>query len=449
MKVHPDFFTKWPEIQDVNEASFQTLMAFLDELEKVEDQAGQFAANMRHTVVFFIKDPKSSAKIDAKAAEIPGLRKTEIVLEAFGKQQITKSMHQSLAKLFDACGVEHSMDAMTSQEAIPKKREWKEEFSVLHFIRKIHETARQKAQIRLTVERELDMERTVFYIQHQIRISVEQTPELDENWKTRVDLEKSLLQRLGTVLQTLHFEKHVNLEKYANTTVYFGGRSGIDLLGRIGLRMSDSDAQWVEQLAAIDREEIERIKDGSADRFDLEKQLSDCIGIDYIYTDYALGGTSRYRDFVSQLHAVAESSGYKLVNADQIKLRVLDSSDPKTFRIDVPTCTVVVPIAMGPSRVLEVLQERHQDLLKEYMKLNMAQEELNAIVLSAKRKFRLRALTWDPLLTRPQILHCLTSIIRYAVQLSRSLECQRIKISDKYLLDDRDGTIHIKWDFML
>jgi hypothetical protein len=293
------------------------------------------------------------------------------------------------------------------------------------------------------------MERTVFYIQHQIKIAMQQTPELDENWKARFSLERSLLQRLGSTLKILAFEKHMDLERLVNTTIYFGPRSGIDLIGRIGLRISDTESQWVDELFNVDRDRIDAIKDGSADRFDLEKDFSDFVGFDYVYTDYALGGSSRYASYLASLKKEAEAQNFRLEDGELLRLRILDSTNPNDLKIDTSDCTLAVPIQLSPDEVIKALKDQSQDLIMEHRKLSQAQEELNAMVLSAKRKYRLRAFTWDPTLSRAQLLTCTTSIIRYSVQLFKYLEGQRVKITNDYHLDETDGTIHIRWDFMI
>jgi hypothetical protein len=97
-------------------------MAFLDDLEKLEDQPDAPPQHMRYDVIFFIKDTKSAAQIDDKSDMIPGLRKTQIVLESLNYRQALRVMHQCLGKLFDACGVEHSMTSMGQDDPLPKKR---------------------------------------------------------------------------------------------------------------------------------------------------------------------------------------------------------------------------------------------------------------------------------------------------------------------------------------
>lgn len=97
-------------------------MAFLDELEKLQDQPDSPPQNMRYPIVFFIKDAKASAKIDEESTPMEGLRRTEIVLESLNYKQSLRVMHQGLAKLFNACEVEHSMDIVDQEEPLPKRR---------------------------------------------------------------------------------------------------------------------------------------------------------------------------------------------------------------------------------------------------------------------------------------------------------------------------------------
>jgi len=97
-------------------------MAFLDELEKLQDEPDSPPQNMRYPIVFFVKDPKSTAKIDDKSTPMEGLRRTEIMLESLNFRQSLRVMHQGLAKLFDACEVEHSMDTVSQEELLPKRR---------------------------------------------------------------------------------------------------------------------------------------------------------------------------------------------------------------------------------------------------------------------------------------------------------------------------------------
>jgi len=299
------------------------------------------------------------------------------------------------------------------------------------------------------VERELDMERTVFFIQHRIRIAVDNTPKMEQSWQVRVEVERMLLSRLESVLRKLYYEKRMDLERLANTTIHFGTRAGIDLIGRIGLRATDSESDWLDQLFLVDRDRIDAIKEGSAERFDIEKQFSDLIGISYVFTDYALGGSEQYRIYVRSLIEEAESQHFKLSGADSLRLRILESPNLEDVKTDNSTCTLALPIQITPKQVLETIQAQYEDLVREHAKLNRAQFEMDALILSAKRKFKLRALTWEPSITNEQLQSCATGLIRYSTQLFRFLEGQRIRVSIDYNLDQTDGTIHIRWDFMV
>lgn len=293
------------------------------------------------------------------------------------------------------------------------------------------------------------MERTVFYIQHRIKTHIENTPEMEAHWRTRVDAERALLQRLESCLRTLHFDKHMNVEKLANTTVHFGSRSGVDLLGRIGLRLAGTDEEWVEQLLLVDPERIDAIKDGSAERYDLEKRFSDSLGIAFVYTDYSLGASERYLQFINTLIDAVAVSKMHLPKAECLKLRVLDSEIKSNMSTDVSTCTIALPICLDPKDVLTKIEEQRKDLVEAFEKINRVQHELNMLILAAKRKFRLRALTWDPQVSTHQLQISVTNLIRYATQLSRMLEHQRVRIAFDYHLDDSDGTINVRWDFMV
>lgn len=293
------------------------------------------------------------------------------------------------------------------------------------------------------------MERTVFFIQHRIRIAVESTPEMEESWRVRVDVERALLTRLEGVLRKLHFEHHMDLERLSNTTVHFGARSGVDLIGRIGLRICDDEAIWVEQLLKVDRERIDEIKEGSAERFDIEKQFSDFVGIAYIFTDYALGGSERYRIYVKSLIEEAHRQNFKLVGGDALRLRILDSADLSDVKTDNSACMLTLPIEMKAEEVIGTLREQWEDLVKEHERVSKAQLEMEALVLSAKRKFRLKSLHWEDSISTAQLQTCVTSIIRHSTQLSRFLEGQRVRISNDYNMDQTDGTIYVRWDFMV
>lgn len=272
---------------------------------------------------------------------------------------------------------------------------------------------------------------------------------MEAHWRVRVDAERTLLRRLESVLRTLHFEKHMNLEKLANTTVHFGSRSGVDLIGRIGLRLAGTDEEWVEQLLLVDTERIDAIKDGSADRYDLEKRLSDSLGIAFVYTDYSLGASERYIQFLNTLIDAVSVSKLHLANAESLKLRILDSESKTSMSTDISTCTIALPICLNPKDVLVKVEEQRKDLVEAFNKINRVQAELNMLILAAKRKFRLRALTWDPQISTHQLQISVTGLIRYATQLARMLEHQRVRIGFDYHLDDSDGTINVRWDFMV
>lgn len=177
-------FQRFSNAQAVNEESFQHLMAFLDNLEQLESQSNSPPQHMTYPIVFFLKDEHSSALVDGSAGSIHGLKRTQITLEAANYQRSLPSMRRSLGRLFDACNVEHSMEKLSEQATTTPKRyvsypslpcsvislysplkakqqnsnliyfydsEWKEEFSFSHFAKRVHETARQKAGLRLSV----------------------------------------------------------------------------------------------------------------------------------------------------------------------------------------------------------------------------------------------------------------------------------------------------------
>lgn len=97
-------------------------MVFLDELERIEDDPTVPTQSIRQTVTFYLKGDKKSDKGDHKPETLDGLKKIEIVLEAFAHKNMAGSMRQSLAKLFDACSIVHSLNSTSQQNAIPKKR---------------------------------------------------------------------------------------------------------------------------------------------------------------------------------------------------------------------------------------------------------------------------------------------------------------------------------------
>ena len=106
----------------MNEESFQHLMAFLDDLEQLEENPDSTPQNMRYPVVFFLKDAKSRAKIADGDAPIEGLRRVEIILDSRTYRQSLRVMHEGLAKLFDSCSIEHSMREMGQEDPLPKRR---------------------------------------------------------------------------------------------------------------------------------------------------------------------------------------------------------------------------------------------------------------------------------------------------------------------------------------
>lgn len=278
---------------------------------------------------------------------------------------------------------------------------------------------------------------------------MENTPEMEQSWRARLDVERSMIQRLESCLKTLYFDRHINTEKFADTTVHFGSRSGIDLIGRICLPMAGTNEEWIERLAETDPESIYAIKDDSAERYDLEKRFSDSIGIAFVYTDYSLGGSERYISFIKTLIDAASVLKFRIENADCLKLRILDTESKSSFSTDISTCTVALPISLDPQDVLDKLKEQSADLVEAFSTVNRTQQDLNALILLAKRKFRLRSLTWDPQVSTKQLQNCVTGLIRYATKLHRMLDGQRIHVAFDYHLDDSDGTIHVRWDFMV
>jgi hypothetical protein len=104
---------------------------------------------------------------------------------------------------------------------------------------------------------------------------------------------------------------------------------------------------------------------------------------------------------------------------------------------------------MDPSDVLSTISDLGPELVRAHDKINRSQEELNTLILDAKRKFRLRSLKWDSSISNSQLQTCVTNILRYSAQLARFLDGQRIRVTEQYDLDLTDGTINIRWDFMI
>lgn len=97
-------------------------MAFLDDLEQLETATNAPPQSMRYPIVFFIRDPASSAKVDGSEGSIQGLRRVDVVLESSNIKHSLRVMRLGLGKLFDACKIEHSMEKLSQQQTILPKR---------------------------------------------------------------------------------------------------------------------------------------------------------------------------------------------------------------------------------------------------------------------------------------------------------------------------------------
>ena len=91
-------------------------------MEHLEEQPNSFVKNVQYPIIFFLRDPQRTSQLDATGAGIQGLKRIEIMLETSGHGAALPRMRKELGKLFEICGVPHSMDSTKNGAFRSQKR---------------------------------------------------------------------------------------------------------------------------------------------------------------------------------------------------------------------------------------------------------------------------------------------------------------------------------------
>eukprot|EP01122_Echinamoeba_exundans_P004913 TRINITY_DN15120_c0_g1_i1.p1 TRINITY_DN15120_c0_g1~~TRINITY_DN15120_c0_g1_i1.p1 ORF type:complete len:562 (+),score=79.66 TRINITY_DN15120_c0_g1_i1:157-1842(+) len=483
LKVHPDLFSQHPKQKEVNEKSFQALMAILDDFKGLDaGSAGRAKATTGKLTFYFRKSTSKPAQSKSDAVKADDKNNKDAATEEeeesmpepskevamdFGKAEVLlrapdpsatleqreRMLAGQLAELFSACGV--PFDAGKAAFSLGKGQSWSDEVSLQHFLSKVSERCRELAQQRLQKEQQMDIERTMFYVQHKLRILTDFPDDIARDWKRRTETEKQLLNALESALKALA-GTGFDMERLHNCVVVFGHRRGLDLLGRMNLHMEDSTTQWLEHLKTVDPVKIREIRDSGRARSETEKALATRLGLAYFYSDYSIASSFQYLLYIdSVLKAFdGDSSRKTFLDMKEIKLRITDqpalndASEPN-ISVDVPSCTVLVPIGTDPASLFSFVSKAGAGLVRQHRHHVQVAEAQHQVILRIKRKYQLSSLLTDPSLRFEHVESCCRKLANHAPSIGNMLQGLRLFIGHEYDVKQGDGTVYIKWNWLL
>ena len=185
-------------------------------------------------------------------------------------------------------------------------------------------------------------------------------------------------------------------------------------------------------------------KDGGKTRELIEKDAAARLGIAYFYTDYTLSNSFDYIDFLNRIKPPSKLDGLQ-----ELKVRVLSAESLKAEQnaFDVKTCTLYVSIDLTSDEILALVANKGPEVVDKHKRMIDESNDLAELMLSVKRRFRLRGLTQSPNVSNSEFHECLSRLLAYAHRLKSFLDGVKIKVSREYDLNEDDGTLSIPWDF--
>jgi hypothetical protein len=247
-----------------------------------------------------------------------------------------------------------------------------------------------------------------------------------------------------------------DMERLFNCVVVFGHRRGLDLLGRMNLHMEDFTSQWLELLKTVDPTKIREIKDSGRARSETEKALATRLGLAYFYSDYSIASSFQYLLYIDSILKAFDGDNSRKTYADmkEIKLRITDqpalndASEPN-LSVDVPSCTVLIPIGTEPTALFSFVSRAGSGLVRQHRHHVQVAEAQHQVILRIKRKYQLASLLTDPSLRFEHVEACCRKLANHAPSIGNMLQGLRLFIGHEYDVKQDDGTVFIKWNWLL
>lgn len=369
-------------------------------------------------------------------------------------EQLERILAAQLSELFAGCGV--VFDAGSEGFLMGMGQSWADEVSLNRFLKKISERCRELAQVRRQKEQAADIERTMFYVQHKIRILTDFSDEITRDWRTRSETEKRLLTSLSATLSALG-ASGFNMELLHNCVVVFGEKRGPDILGRVHLHIQDSSAKWLDILKMVDPAKAREIREAARMRSETEKALAKRLGFAFFYSDYSVAASFQYLFYIESIRKAFDTDPTRAAafcDMADVKLRISERAPLADYAdagmtVDVPSCTVVVPMDTPHDRLFAFVAKNGPPLVRQHRHHMQVAEAQHQVLLRIKRKFMLASLLTDPSLRFEQVESCCRRLANHAALLGNLLQGQRIFIGHEYDVKQADGTLSIRWNWLL
>lgn len=123
LKVHPDLFGQFPELQAANSASLQKLQGLLNECKSGERTVEERLRGRTESLEFFVRAPGAAGS----SSHAPSFARLPVTVRVPDGGHCPESLAMELGALFAACGLPHRFhwgdDYWQSTYAVPPPRE--------------------------------------------------------------------------------------------------------------------------------------------------------------------------------------------------------------------------------------------------------------------------------------------------------------------------------------
>lgn len=109
------------------------------------------------------------------------------------------------------------------------------------------------------------------------------------------------------------------------------------------------------------------------------------------------------------------------------------------------TCTLHVPITATVTSIIEAIASQGRTIEETYHKFKEEDNLIAETVLKVKRKYRIQSMRKDPKISNQQYMDALIRLQSNTHRLKSLFDGVKVNVTDKYMLDEDDGTLSIRW----
>eukprot|EP00249_Psilotum_nudum_P011928 c23471_g1_i1 orf=110-1600(+) len=435
--VHPDLYHNRPVEQATNQRSFQLLQEYLNAA-KGHGNPQRFAYHFE----FFVRQD----------ADTENLRKVEVSLPPpqvrFHPQrgaEILSNTRMAFGNLLSAFGLSANVSgSLTSEE---------DHINLYDLFQQASEIQRRNEASGRGLEQQLLIVKNALRVGRGIKVSFR--PPLSN---LPFGEQREVLDKFAVAV-----DKSENVPLSGHSFL-IGDCYGVDAIGNVWLNLDGDIQSWSKFLQKVDLKNAARNRQEAATRRLLEFKAAKLMEVEMIFTDDALAVKPGYSTFLNGI--VEEAMRQGAVGAgkfSELPVRVIDPKEKleigcvedvekvgvSYWKVDRTLGYVSIPMGETLANVYSFIEQQGEAALQIRQKVKQSEERVEHVKMIARKKLRLRHLTFDKTLRIDQCLAACMRLIHYVPDLEKYTEGLSICLSNEHRLpqEGAKSSMHLKWNF--